>query len=167
MTHINRISTDQKIRALISGQQYESLISMANNGELPGDHANEQTKDDSYKKLLKDKKIILVEDEAMIAMEIEFELEDCGANIIGPIHQLCEALCKVPDIQADGAILDVNLNGEMVFPVADILIKADLPFVFHTGNASSHEIQQRYPETKIVKKPTCPKDLLRTLADTI
>lgn len=120
-----------------------------------------------FRKSLKGKTILLIEDEVLIAMEIEFELEDCGANVLGPIARVQEALGSLKPDTIDAAILDVNLHGEMVFPVADVLVRENVPVVFHTGNASSLEIQEKYPEAVIVKKPTSIDGLLEKLVSVL
>jgi len=83
-------------------------------------------------------RILVVEDEYMLADELRTELCDAGAIVIGPVATLAEALALVESGQAlDGAILDVNLGGEMVFPVADLLLARNVPFVLATGYEGS------------------------------
>lgn len=80
------------------------------------------------------KRILLVEDDYFIVMEMVQELEQSGAQVIGPVPSVGKALDrleKLSDIHA--AILDINLQGEMVFPVADDLRKRDIPFAFASG----------------------------------
>src|SRR5690242_15842301 len=77
--------------------------------------------------------ILLVEDEALVAAMVEDVIEDLGGTLAGTATTLSEALAGVaaaPQIHA--AILDVNLAGEMVFPVADVLVRQGVPIVFST-----------------------------------
>ncbi|GJE52807.1 hypothetical protein GOFOIKOB_5881 [Methylobacterium tardum] len=81
-------------------------------------------------------RILLVEDEYLIAMEMERWLRDAGAEVIGPVPSVEQALDLIEDEGApDAAILDVNLgDGERVFPVADRLDGLGVPYLFATGD---------------------------------
>ena len=82
--------------------------------------------------------VLVVEDEYMLADELEMELLDAGAIVLGPVGTIEDAvdLIRSKD-EIDGAILDVNLGGEMIFPVADLLIERGVPLVFTTGYDAS------------------------------
>jgi CheY-like chemotaxis protein len=86
---------------------------------------------------LLDKRILVVEDEPIVAMAIECGLLDEGARIVGPVGSVDEALRLVEAAMADGglsaAVLDLNLNGASVSPVADRLARLGVPFLFATG----------------------------------
>ena len=83
---------------------------------------------------LRDCRVLLVEDEYMLADESELELGDAGAIVLGPIGTLEDALVLIrSEARIDGAVLDVNLGGEMAFPAADMLCERGVPFVFTTG----------------------------------
>ena len=99
--------------------------------------------------------ILVVDDELMIAMFLEDVLLDLGCKVVGPAAVVAPALAliQVPREPVDGAFLDVNLRGELVYPVADALIMRDVPFVFVTGY-SVHGIDPRY-----VAIPTLPKPI--------
>jgi two-component SAPR family response regulator len=80
------------------------------------------------------KRLLVVEDDYFIIEELLRELERAGAEIIGPAAQLRQALHlaqTAPNL--DGAILDINVQGELIFPVADAIAERGLPFVFLTG----------------------------------
>lgn len=84
------------------------------------------------------RRILVVEDESLVAMLIETILEDMGCHTIGPIAGVDEALRTVAgDLQIDGALLDVNVAGRAVFPVAEALKARKVPFVFSTGYGES------------------------------
>ena len=79
-------------------------------------------------------RILVVEDEYLLANELGTELGDAGAVVLGPVGDVEEALDLVrSEPTIDGGILDVNLGGEMIFPVADLLIERGVPLVFTTG----------------------------------
>jgi CheY-like chemotaxis protein len=80
------------------------------------------------------RRILVVEDDAMIAMMVEDMLLDLGCTVIGPAGGLEEAVrLAAGDRALDGALLDVNLNGQSVFPLADDLRTRGVPIVFCSG----------------------------------
>lgn len=86
---------------------------------------------------LRDKRILLVEDEALIAAMVSDMLADLGATVVGPAGSLPKALALAQSENVDAAILDMNLRGERVDPVTDVLIKRGIPILFATGYGSS------------------------------
>lgn len=78
-------------------------------------------------------KVIVVEDEAIVAMLLEQMLEDLGCTVTGTASQLASAVTLVNDSDADVAILDMNLAGHRVDPVARILVEKATPFIFASG----------------------------------
>lgn len=85
-------------------------------------------------RILQDCRVLVVEDEYMLADNLATELSDAGAFIIGPVATVEAAFALIAaESEIDGAVLDVNLGGEMVFPVADLLLKRQVPFIFTTG----------------------------------
>mgnify|MGYP004536334525 CR=1 FL=1 len=102
---------------------------------------------------LRDCRVLVVEDEYMLADEIVQELTDAGAMVLGPVGTLKDAVDTIglkPDI--DGAILDANLRGEMVFPAADLLVALGVPFVFATGYDAS-VFPDRFKDVVRCEKP--------------
>src|SRR5215212_5261546 len=80
------------------------------------------------------KRVLLVEDEYMIAQDMAYELQLLGADVIGPVQSLDRALRLVegePDI--DAGFLDINLNGELAYPIADALLARGAQVGFTTG----------------------------------
>lgn len=84
---------------------------------------------------LSGKRLLVVEDEAFIALMLEQLLEGFGCNVVGVAGTLSRGLALVDDesLPIDGAVLDINLGGEKVFPVAERLIARGVPFIFCTG----------------------------------
>jgi CheY-like chemotaxis protein len=82
---------------------------------------------------LADRRILLVEDEYMIAADLASFLERHGASIVGPFKSVASALAALDGEAIDAAVLDINLGGERVYPVADALIARNVPIVFATG----------------------------------
>ena len=85
---------------------------------------------------LSSRRILIVEDESLVAMLLETILEDMGCVTVGPISNIEDALALLSGDEAgtlDGALLDVNVAGREVFPVAEVLKARGVPFVFSTG----------------------------------
>ena len=79
-------------------------------------------------------RILIVEDEYMLADELQRELSRAGAVVVGPVPTVAMALDLLArEADLDGAVLDVNLGGDLVYPVADALAGRKVPFVFVTG----------------------------------
>lgn len=109
-------------------------------------------------------RILLVEDEAMIAMLVEDMLLDSGATVVGPAGGVKAALAVISDQEIDGALLDVNLGGEQSFEVADALAERQIPFVFVTGYGGQG-LRDRYPDAPTLQKPFVTSDLERALSE--
>jgi CheY-like chemotaxis protein len=86
----------------------------------------------------KDFHILVVEDEFFLAQELCQSLTEAGALVLGPARSVRDALALLDaTTDLDGAVLDINLNGEMVYPVAELLAKRGVPFVFATAYDSA------------------------------
>ncbi|WP_103094968.1 response regulator [Novosphingobium guangzhouense] len=83
-------------------------------------------------------RILVVEDEPLVAMELIMEIEDGGCIAIGPATSCEQALAMIRDSEPDLALLDGNLNGEKIGPVADALAARDTPFAFVSGYDREH-----------------------------
>ena len=113
--------------------------------------------------LLAGRKILLVEDEYFVAHDMARALGDGGAEIIGPVSNVDDALDLIEEAGAlDGAILDINLQGEMAFPVADALAARSVPFVFATGYDAT-VIPAKYQAVCRCEKPVEPDKVGRAL----
>ena len=111
------------------------------------------------------KRILIVEDEYLIAQDLADDVRLLGFDVVGPVGRLDEAIELVdtdPDI--DAAFLDVNLNGERVYPVADKLIARDTPVVLMTGYDES-TIPSRYASISSFTKPVTHAMLCDALAE--
>ena len=97
-------------------------------------------------------RILLVEDEALVAMMMADVLVKLGFAVVGPCASAAEAVATARDQEVDGAILDVNLGGEMVYPVADFLEARNIPFVFVTGYGAE-SVDRRFAEVPLLQKP--------------
>jgi CheY-like chemotaxis protein len=111
------------------------------------------------------RRVMVVEDETMIAMLVEDMLRDLGCAVIGPAHGLEGAMALADSGQAiDAALLDVNLSGQSVFPVADALRARGIPMIFSTGygDGGLRHIDAGAP---VLQKPFRAADLARALGE--
>ncbi|WP_165690761.1 response regulator [Consotaella salsifontis] len=122
--------------------------------------------DDPKSKGLSERRILIVEDEAMIALDLEMSLEDAGAEVVGPAMDIETALdlATDEDDEIDAAILDVDMHGKDAFAVAEALAARGVPFLFHTGHASQAELRRRFGDVPVCIKPTRHDVLLHHLA---
>jgi two-component SAPR family response regulator len=95
---------------------------------------------------------LLVEDEVLVAMMMKDILTELGFSVIGPFSRLAEAMVAAVHEDINAGIIDVNLGGEFVYPVADVLAARKIPFVFITGYGVE-SIDGRFGHVPIVKKP--------------
>lgn len=109
--------------------------------------------------------ILIVEDEAMLALDLSFAMEDAGAQVVGPVHSLDNALILVAreNFKANAAILDVDLAGRDVYPVAEKLAAMGIPFLFHTGHGDRKHLTSMFPGSVVCMKPTLHDELIDQL----
>jgi CheY-like chemotaxis protein len=103
-------------------------------------------------------RVLVVEDEMLVAMNIEDMLLDLGHEVAGLASRLEPALSLARDGAFDLAMLDVNLAGQQSFPVADVLIARGIPFLFATGYGSQG-IAEAYRDRPVLQKPFRTRDL--------
>jgi CheY-like chemotaxis protein len=107
-------------------------------------------------------RILVVEDEAAISLLLEDMLLDFGCEVIGPAARLSAALDAVAREKVDLAILDVNVAGEPIYPVAEALAERSIPFVFSTGYGSAG-IRDTFRDRPVLQKPFAQNDLKQKL----
>lgn len=108
--------------------------------------------------------VFVVEDEALIALMLEDMLTDLGCVLAGSADTVAQALSQLEGMSdIDAAILDVNIGGEVVFPVADALLQREVPFVFSTGYGPA-DLATRYPNSRMLAKPYPSEALAAVLA---
>ncbi len=98
-------------------------------------------------------KVLVVEDEMLIAAEMEATLEDLGCQVVGPFSRVTQALEALESAEVDAAVLDVNVRGEMIFPVAEKLRGMGVPMVFCTGYADLPNIPEPLQDQVRLSKP--------------
>lgn len=102
--------------------------------------------------VLRAARILVVEDEVLVAQLLADRLEDLGCTVVGPVSRVAEALVMLADEVVDAAVLDVNIAGEKVFAVADALEARGVPFIFATAYGAAG-IDARHAERAVLDKP--------------
>lgn len=110
--------------------------------------------------------ILLVEDEMMVALLIQEMLDELGCLVLGPAASVEEALATIEMQVPDAALLDINLSGQMSYPVADALIARAVPFVFSSGY-TANRLQDGYRAFPALQKPYHVSELYDALAGAI
>ncbi len=109
------------------------------------------------------RRVLVVEDEALVAMLVEDALLDAGASVIGPAATVAEALALLERETPEAAVLDLNLAGETSTPVADALAARGVPFVVATGYGADG-LPAGHAEVPVLAKPYDPDDLTAALS---
>jgi CheY-like chemotaxis protein len=112
---------------------------------------------------LRDRRILVVEDEYLIAMSLADALQNAGSVVVGPVPSVDKAIQKIElEPHIDAAVVDVNLGGVLAYAVADMLIARKIPFVFTSGY-EDNVLRNRYAQVKHCPKPY----LFRTMEEAL
>ncbi|MGA8970944.1 MAG: response regulator [Pseudolabrys sp.] len=109
-------------------------------------------------------RVLVVEDEYLIRMLLEDMLDELGYEVAAAVGTISEARQIAASGEFNAAILDVNLDGQEIYPVADILAERGLPFVFVTGYGE-RSLPEPYRGRPALQKPFQAEQLKRTLAE--
>jgi two-component SAPR family response regulator len=107
-------------------------------------------------------KVFLVEDEFLILMQLETMLQELGCKIGGTASHLNDALSRAETCEVDLALLDINLGGKKIYPVAEVLQRRKVPIVFSTGYGHAG-IDPPWTSYPVVQKPFMARELERAL----
>ena len=97
-------------------------------------------------------RVLVIEDEALVAMLIEEMIHDSGGEMVGPASTVTDALALARDAQADVALLDLNLKGVLAYPVAEVLRGRGMPIVFASGYGAD-ALVRRFQDCPMLDKP--------------
>jgi two-component sensor histidine kinase/CheY-like chemotaxis protein len=97
-------------------------------------------------------RVMIVEDEALVAMMMSDFVEELGFSVCGPFSSVSAATLAAHAGDFEAAVLDVNLGGELVYPVADLLAERGVPFIFVTGYGSEL-VERRFADVPVLQKP--------------
>ncbi|MBV8684015.1 MAG: response regulator [Caulobacteraceae bacterium] len=107
----------------------------------------------------------MVEDEFLLADDLSHSLQEAGAIVLGPVRTVSDALRLIETgARMDGALLDVNLGREKVFPVAEALEARNVPFCFTTGY-ESQSIPERFSKVARFEKPLDSDAVARAIGE--
>jgi CheY-like chemotaxis protein len=109
------------------------------------------------------RRVLLVEDEPIVAWLLKDMLLNLGCSVVGPAADVNQALAMIDAESIDVAVLDVNLRGQMSYPIADVLVARGVPFVFSTGY-DKDRLLDGYRTFPALQKPFHRSDLGDTLA---
>ena len=108
------------------------------------------------------RKVLVVEDEALVAMLVEDALLDAGFGVMGPAATVEEAMALLARERPDAVVLDLNLAGETSTPVADVLAERGIPYVIATGYGASG-LPPGHQGAMVLAKPYDPAELTTML----
>ena len=108
-------------------------------------------------------RVLVVEDESMVAVLLEETLVELGHTVVGPVARVKKALEIIQREEIDIAILDVNINGENTFSIADVLAARGVPFFFSTGY-DKKSLREPHLDRPILQKPFQLHDLEKLFA---
>jgi PAS domain S-box-containing protein len=108
------------------------------------------------------RRLLLVEDEVLVGLFMGEMLEDMDFSVTDPARTLADGIAAAKAEKFDGAVLDMNLNGESVYPLADLLASQGVPFIFVTGY-SADVVAERFAKIPIIQKPVAADALAKIL----
>ena len=108
-------------------------------------------------------RILVAEDEIVIAMYVQTVLEENGAAVIGPCHSLPECLDLAAKENLTACILDMHLGPESSEPLARRLVERGVPILFYTGRAAPDAIRSQWPNSSVLVKPADGHQLVEAL----
>lgn len=109
-------------------------------------------------------RVLIVEDDTLILMELEAVVEEAGAQLAGSCRSVAEAMAVLDRSGVDVAILDFGLRGETAAPVARGLARAGIPFMFYTGQVHNDPRLAEWQGYRILAKPAQPSVIVAELA---
>lgn len=111
---------------------------------------------------LAERRILVVEDNFFIADDVRLALEKAGAEVVGPASTIRDAIDHIGAVRVDAAVLDVNLEGEMSYPVAQSLSALEIPFIFASGY-DDWAVVSEWRHIPRLQKPYDLRDLVAAL----
>jgi CheY-like chemotaxis protein len=108
-------------------------------------------------------RILVVEDKAMISMLLEDMVLDCGGELVGPVARFDDALALAHKAEFGVAVLDLNLNGILSYPIAEVIRERGIPVIFATGYGADG-LLDRFRDCPTLQKPFSQQDFAEAVA---
>jgi len=121
------------------------------------------TMNSSEDRPLQGARILVAEDDAILAFDLGITLQRAGAKILGPTLTLAHTLTLAQTAPLSAAVLDVSLRDEDVFPAAEALKERGVGIVFYTGYAGVESLRRDWPEAQVLTKPTPTRLLIQAV----
>ena len=112
-------------------------------------------------------RILVVEDDFLISIELDTILADAGATVLGPCRTLAQAERAIEANDISAAILDFRLGDVTALPLAAQLHRHRIPFVFFTAQTNTRQIESACPGAKVISKPFQSRTIITALADVL
>ena len=111
--------------------------------------------------------VLVAEDELIIGFDLCDTVQEAGFEVEGPFDTTKSACEAVERRKPDLAILDIKLEDGEVYPLAEKLIAANVPVIFHSGNVGTHEVSERFPHAHALSKPCPPDRIIATMQEAL
>ena len=111
--------------------------------------------------------VLVAEDEMIIGVDLCDTVKEAGFEVAGPYDTTQSAIDAIAERTPDLAILDINLDDGEVYPLAERLLSANVPVIFHTGRADPAEVSVRYPTARALSKPCPPNRIIATMQEAL
>lgn len=109
-------------------------------------------------------RVLVVEDDAILAFDMVCCLRDAGAEILGPAGSLKRALAMSQEKPLSCGVFDVSLHGELAFPAAEVLREKHAGIVFYTGDADTDRLRREWPDAQVLSKPAPFSQIIRAVS---
>ena len=113
---------------------------------------------------IRGKRVLVVEDESLIAMELTHVIQDAGGEVVASVATVAEGLRAIQETKPDSALLDANLGGQRSDELASALAARGIPFAFLTGY-SREALPERFRDAKLIAKPFMAREVIEALAE--
>ncbi len=111
--------------------------------------------------------VLVAEDELIIGVDLCDTVEEAGFEVSGPYDTARSAIDSLELRRPDLAILDVRLDDGEVFPLAEKLMAANVPVIFHSGEVTPREVNDRYPSARALAKPCPPNRIIEEMREAL
>ena len=111
------------------------------------------------------KRVLIVEDNPLLAFDIKDMMDELGAVTIGPALDLASGLALLNDNEPDAALLDVDLSGEFVWPIADRLKAREIPFAFISADCGQDFLPDPFRRMVCLEKPATKEEIVELVAE--